>query len=276
MTSDGRIPLAEMARIAGSFQATLERLALSISGNSNVRGRRPREIVEAVRLDFVGFSGGSAVLQIERRTQGAWPNDLYLDTVNAFKEGVDLVTEGSVPRYFNPQVIKGLRDLTGGLSSRGLTQIEFMTGRTTLCTIDHNFRNALYRVEHDAGTDEGAVIVGRLFMGDFSPASLRCRIDTFVGSVLCDFDADLRDTVLDSMGLLVKARGQAELQPDGSTIRVLHLERLEVVRETPRRTLATLARQQGVNPVEDVDTLVGEPIEDFEDFLETMRSARRG
>lgn len=277
MTSEGRMPLAEIARIAGSFQATLERLALSISGNSNIRGRRPRDIVEAVRLDFAGFRAGSAVLQMERRGQGTWPNDLFHETLDAFREGVLVMNKGAsrAPQHFTPQVIKGLRDLTGGLSSQGLTQIEFTAGSATLCMVDQRFRRALRRVEQSAGSDEEAIIVGRLLMGDFSPASLRCRIDTFAGSVLCDFDADLRDAVLDSMDLLVKARGLAELQPDGSTIRLLHLEALEVVRETSMRTLATLARQQRVKPVEDIGVLLGEPIEDFEDFLDTVRSARR-
>jgi hypothetical protein len=73
----------------------------------------------------------------------------------------------------------------------------------------------------------------------------------------------------------VKARGLAELQPDGSTIRLLHLESLEVVRETSMRTLDILAREQGIAPVNDIRELQGEPIDDFEEFLDAVRSARR-
>ena len=54
----GRLPLAELARIAAGLQVTLERLALALAGTFVVRGRRPRDVVDAVRLDLVGFRAG--------------------------------------------------------------------------------------------------------------------------------------------------------------------------------------------------------------------------
>ena len=61
-------------------------------------------------------------------------------------------------------------------------------------------------------------------MADFAPAALRCRIDTYAGSVPCDFDEDLRSSVLENMDELVLVRGLAELRPDNRTITVLRLE----------------------------------------------------
>jgi hypothetical protein len=219
---------------------------------------------------------GSAILEIQHGDRAAMVNDLLGESIEAFKSGIRSINDGitTPPVHFTLSVLNGLRDLTGGLGPGGITRIGFSSDQGLSCAIDHGFRSALQRIETEA-PDLPAVIVGRLLMGDFSPASLRCRIDTYAGSVLCDFDSELRDAVLDAMDLLVKARGLARLQPDGSTIRLLHLEDLSVVRETPLRTLDALAREQGIRPVGDISELRGEPIEDFDEFLAAVRSARR-
>jgi len=90
--------------------------------------------------------------------------------------------------------------------------------------------------------EEAATAVGRLDMGGFSPASLRCRIDTYAGSVLCGFDSDLRGAVLDIVDLHQVASAAA-------------------------RSLDSLAREQGVRPIESASELRGEPIDDFDEFL---------
>jgi hypothetical protein len=143
--------------------------------------------------------------------------------------------------------------------------------------IDSVFRDRLRKVS-TPGPETEATVVGRLQMGDFSPAALRCRIDTFAGSVLADFDADLRDSVLDAMDQLVMATGTAELQPDGSTVRVLHLSALEVLPSARMSPLATLQRQQNVAPVQDIAELRGSGAddEDFGPFMEAISSVRRG
>jgi hypothetical protein len=51
-TTGGRLPLAELARIAGEFQATVERIALGLSGLTPVAGPRPRRVVEAVGMEI--------------------------------------------------------------------------------------------------------------------------------------------------------------------------------------------------------------------------------
>ena len=143
-------------------------------------------------------------------------------------------------------------------------------------TIDSVFRERIREISPSAAERE-ATVVGRLQMGDFSPAALRCRVDTFAGSVLCDFDADLRDRVLDAMDQMVMATGIAELQPDGSTVRLLHLSSVEILPSQPMSPLATLRRQQGIAPVSDIEELFGpETDDDFGPFLDAINSARRG
>lgn len=121
-----------------------------------------------------------------------------------------------------------------------------------------------------------ATIVGRLRVGEFSPAALRCRIDTYAGSVLCEFSSDIRDVVLDAMGSMVMAEGMAELHPNGASVRLLHLSRLEQLHEANNQSLDSLANQQGIQPLRSLDELRGPDIENFEEFAKSLRSIRCG
>lgn len=274
--ADGaRLPLAELARIVGSLQMTLERLALARSGSSIKPGRRPRDVVDAVRLDFTGFQEGSAVLEVARPPQTESSNDLLEVALRMLDEGVERIRQGQrLPDHFTPPVINGLRQLAGGVGSGGVSRIELRRAGGG-CVIDSVFREALRAVGRQA-SEEDITIVGRLHMGDFSPATLRCRIDTYAGSVLADFDSELRDAVLDSMDQLVMASGRAEVQPDGSTVRIMHLETVQRLTEAVASPLPKLAQEQGVGPLDSIEELQGEPIDDLDDFLNAIRAARRG
>jgi hypothetical protein len=278
----GRLPLAELARIAAGLQVTLERIALALTGTYVARGRRPREVVEAVRLDLAGFRAGSAIIDVVRSAQPEAfreENDSLLsESLRALEDGVAGIRSGEhLPPYFTPQVVSGLRELAGGINVSNLTRISFGRPGGRSFVIDSVFRDRLRKVS-TPGPETEATVVGRLQMGDFSPAALRCRIDTFAGSVLADFDADLRDSVLDAMDQLVMATGTAELQPDGSTVRVLHLSAVEVLPSARMSPLATLQRQQNVAPVLDIAELRGSGAddEDFGPFMEAISSVRRG
>lgn len=121
---------------------------------------------------------------------------------------------------------------------------------------------------------EEITIVGRLHMGDFDPMSTHCRIDTHLGSVPCDLDDDLKDTVLDYLDELVTASGVAEFQADGVAVRVLHLAGLTKIEAARFQSLDELADAQGVRPLTNLSSLRGEPIEDFDEFMRNIRSAR--
>jgi hypothetical protein len=278
----GRLPLSELARIAAGLQVTLERLALALNGTYVARGRRPREVVEAVRLDLAGFRQGSAVIDIIRSAQSESSemasDSLLRDSLQALEDGVTSVRSGNqLPSSFTPQVVTGLRELAGGINAGNLTMISFERPDGREFVIDAVFRDRLRKIS--ALTPEAeATVVGRLQMGDFSPAALRRRIDTYAGSVLADFDLDLRDSVLDAMDQMVMATGTAELQPDGSTVRVLHISALQSLPTARVSSLAALQQEQGVEVVHDIEELRGriEEDDDFGPFLEALRSVRGG
>jgi len=77
------------------------------------------------------------------------------------------------------------------------------------------------------------------------------------------------------MDQMVMAEGKSELDPNGSSVHILHLAKLEALKSARPRSLDSLARQQGVRPVTSSADLAGPPIEDFEEFLAAVQSARR-
>lgn len=274
-TEGGRLPLAELARLASGLQASLELLALSIAGKAARPGPRPRDIVDAVRLDFVGFRAGSAVLDIARTGQLFLDDSLLEQSLRALEEGAKALRERPdvLPPFFSPQLVNSLRSLTGGIGAKNVTRVELRQGDQVRFAIDETLQAAVRRVSFQQIAQE-STIVGRLHMGDFSPATLRCRIDTYAGSVMCDFDADLRDAVLDAMDQMVMAEGVAELEPNGSTIHILHLAALRRLDTSQPKSLDDLAREQGVMPVRSIDELRSAPPEDMAELREILRSAR--
>jgi hypothetical protein len=275
---DGTLPLAELARIAGGFQASLDRLSLAIQGRAVGPGRRSAEIVGAVQLAITALESGSVTLCLTRTGQGVIDGDRIFDsTLSALAGGIRGITENPdhLPEYFTAPLVNGLRDLAGGVGPGKLTRIEIVRSGRVLCSIDDAFRRAVTQLEISCETTD-ATIVGRLHMGDFSPASLRCRVDSYAGSILCDFDAELKDTVLDAMDRMVMVSGTAQLQPDGSTIRTLHMTALEALHSARSRSLGELAAAQGIGVLTSADELAGEsiPDEDFQRFLHAVDSAR--
>lgn len=273
-THGGRISLSELARIAAGFQTTLERIAYSILIGYKRPGRFPKEIADAVRIDFVGFREGSAILDLKRPDVETL-DDLLGDSFGALVSGLDALQRNpsELPLHFNPAVVNGLVTMCGGISRRNISEISFSAGAQTYFTLNVGMRSVLRAVQK-GGAQQELTIVGRLHMGDFDPLSLRCRIDTHSGSVSCDLDDDLRDSVLDLIDTLVIASGVAEMQADGSTVRVLHLSEIEELEVSTSGSLDELARQQGISPVADIETLRGDPIDDFDAFMEIVRSAR--
>ncbi|GAB3912504.1 hypothetical protein ACFQ1S_09795 [Kibdelosporangium lantanae] len=272
-----RIPLSELARIALNLQATLERIALSVVGARPRVGRRPSEIAEAVRMDFVGFAGSSAVMQLS--PAGTATLDNLLDrSFETLVQGLKYIDEngdkpdGELGSHFTPPVLNGLSTLCGGIGGKGLTRIEFTTGQITHFVLTRDTQTSLRQIQKRS-VEAQTTIVGRLHMGDFEPLSLKCRIDTSVGSVWCDFDIDLKDDVFNHLDQLVMASGSAELQSDGA-VRVLHLVELTSIETSRTSSLEELAADQGVQSLHDVGELRGAPVDDFEVFLDALRVAR--
>jgi hypothetical protein len=250
--AQGRLPLSEVARLCGEFQATIERIALELQGTTASAGRRPKDIVESVRLFFTGFHNGSAVLEL-RPPDGSLTADassLLSGSLDVLESGVSAVREGAaVPEGFSTPVLDGLIRLAGGLGDGFITEIVISRNGGPLMTINSELRRALRQARREVRHDE-TTVVGLLQMGDFAPSALRCRIDTIDISVLCTFDESLSETVLACLNTMVVASGTGEFLP-GGTLRSLDLTELTTISRSPTTTLDDLRREQGVSAWDD-------------------------
>jgi len=228
-------------------------------------------------MDFVGFAGGSAVMQLSPAGTASLDN-LLNTSFETLVQGLRYIDEngekpdGELGSHFTPLVLNGLATLCGGIGGKGLTRIEFTTDDVTHFVLTKQTQVSLRQIQKQS-VETQTTIVGRLHMGDFEPLSLKCRIDTSVGSVWCDFDIDLKNDVFDQLDQLVMATGSAELQSDG-TVRVLHLVELTPIETSRTSSLEELAAEQGVRSLQDVGELRGAPVDDFEVFLDALRVAR--
>lgn len=275
---DGTLSLAELARIAGGIQAALDRIAIAMGGRTVGPGPRSAERVGAVQLAIAGLRKGSVTLAVIPTGQATIDGDHILDdALDTLGLGVHRIVHdpANLPEHFTTPLINGLRDLAGGIGPGKLHRIDLLCGPRVIVSIDERFRRAVRDLVVEPAT-EPATVVGRLHMGDFSPAYLRCRIDTYAGSILCDFDVDLKDAVLNAMDQMVMASGMAQLQPGGSTIRTLHLTELDTLPSATYQSLEELAAAQGVGPIESIDQLVPPEIPDDEldAFLDAIGRGR--
>jgi len=275
-TTGLRLPLADVARITGEFQAALERLALVALGVGPRTGRRPREVVDAVRLELIGLVDGSAILTLDRSTEPSLDN-LLEEALTELETGVNLIARGEPPpATFSTGVLDGLGRLSAGISEGRVTAIDVHYNGRRLMHIDKEFRG-LVRVARQRRFYDEATVVGRLHMADFAPSCLRARIDTLDSSILCTFDESLREPILAALDQMVVAQGSAEYLAGTEIIRALDLTRIDPLRESQRQTLAELAAEQGVSALSDPAHLsLGErlPDEEFTSFFSAITSAR--
>lgn len=275
--NEGRLSLSELARLAGELQATIERIALALRGSATAIGRRPRDIVDAVRLELVGFQRGSAVLQISPPESAAFGHQLLDESLDIFMGGlveIERRTE-TLPQSFTPQVLNGLIRLTGGLSPQAIAFLEIGRRERGFIRIDEGFRDHVRWLRARRRQDQ-TTIVGRLHEAAFAPMALRCRIDTVDATIPCSFTGLLRESVLEAMDSMVVATGIAELQADGR-VRSVDLDDLTVIDEAKRRTVEQIAREQGIALVQDFAefaTLADMDDQEFDHFMQHAMSAR--
>jgi hypothetical protein len=263
--AEGRLPLSEVARLAGQLQATLERLALAHLGERSTKGRRPKDVAEAVRYELVAFKAGSAVLEMAPPEAHLMDHELRGQVGNVLFTGLHAIGRGAtvLPPEFNSAVLDGLVRLTGGISPGSVHRLELSRGDEPV-VMDDRFHEHVRRLRKGNARDT-VTIVGRLHAGDFDPLALRCRIDTVETTVTCTFGVEMRETVLAAMDSMVAATGTADVLPDGY-VRGLDLDELTVVDEARSHSLSELAEEQGVGAVSDVAKFATMPDIDAEEF----------
>ncbi|MFH0983400.1 MAG: hypothetical protein V2A79_17925 [Planctomycetota bacterium] len=291
-----KIPVAHLLRFLGNLTKALQRMGRVLAGESESvrRGAQPRMIKDEVALDLVLLTHGSpaAVLGFERRqTETSLPGlDLGLDILEKAIDGLSAVQKSNevLPAGYDAGVLMAWRDV-GTLFAQGVKRIEFTlnhrdTPRTTAFTPE-GFTCIQTRIKGPQTNIR--TIEGRLLMADFKEHGTRCRVHPSAGDpVLCLFDEEQKDEVLEDMLHYVRIVGEAKEDPVTgriASIKIHDIERLEgreneaanlLPQGTPiardfwdSPTLEELARSQDVQPMADVRALFGTwPGEDDDGF----------
>lgn len=292
-----RIPVAHMLRFLGNLTKALQRTGRVLQGDADSvrRGRQPATIKDEVALELTMLTHGSpsAVLGFER-TQNA-PSlpqlDIGLEIIEAALAGLSAVQgeDEGLPHGYDAGVLLAWRD-AGVLFRQGIDHIQFRLNHrqtplvaeftpTGFTRIQTRIRGPLINIR---------TIEGRLLMADFKEHGTRCRVHPSVGEpVLCIFDDDKKDEVLEDILQFVRVSGEAKEDPITgriTSIRIHDIERMEDREdegiellpqgapispgfwESP--TLEQLAAMQGVGPTTNVESLLGGWPGDVDDGFE--------
>lgn len=300
----GKIPVSHLLRFLSNLNKALQRTGrvLMGEGESVRRGPQPRSVKDEVALDLVLLTHGSpaAVLGFERRqTQAVIPEvDFGMEILEKAMVGLSIVQgdEKAMPAGYNASVLMAWRDV-GTLFSQGIEQIGFTLNhrKTPLATAFTPSGFARIQERIQGPQTNIRTIEGRLLMADFKEHGTRCRVHPPVGDpVLCLFDEEQKDEVLEDILQYVRIVGEAKEDPVSgkiTSIKIHDIERLEdreneaaelLPQGTPisrdfweSPTLDELAQAQHVQPMADVRALFGtwpgEEDDGFEEAIDELR-----
>ncbi len=302
----GKISVSHLLSFLSNMNKALQRVGRILQGDAESvrRGQPPRKIKDEVELDLVLLTHGSpaAVLGFERRqTTLSLPEmDFGMDIYEKMIGGLAAVQEDkeaeALPAGYDAGVLMAWRDV-GTLFNQGVTEIEFTLLKqakpiTTVFTPE-GFRRIQERIQGPQTNIR--TIEGRLLMADFKEHGTRCRVHPSIGDpVLCLFDEEQRDEVLDDILHYVRVFGEAKEDPVSGKItgiKIHDIERLEDYDDEamdllPQGTpisqgfwespeLDDLARSQNVLPMVNVraifGTWPGEKNDGFEASIDELR-----
>ncbi len=301
---EGRIPVAHLLLFLTSLNKALQRTGRILRGESESvrRGPQPRSIKEEVSLDLVLLTHGSpaAVLGFERRQkqmsmQGI---DRGMDILEKAMAGLSAVQgpDEALPACYDAGVLMAWRDV-GTLFSQGVEKIEFTLNHRDSPLAATFTPQGFTRIQERIKGPQTNIrtIEGRLLMADFKEHGTRCRVHPSAGEpVLCLFNEEQKDEVLEDILQYVRIVGEAKEDPISgkiASIKIHDIERLEdredeathlLPQGTPisrdfweSPTLDELAESQNVKPMGDVRALFGtwpgEEDDGFEEAIDELR-----
>lgn len=278
----GRIPVSHLLRFLGNMNKALQRTGRVLLGVR--RGPQPHDIKDEVALDLVLLTHGSpaAVLGFERRIeqQSLAGMDRGMEILEKAIIGLAAVQEAdeALPPGYDTGVLMAWRD-AGIVFSQGIGRIEFTLSYPDRPVVAAFTPNGFVRIQQRIQGPQTNIrtIEGRLLMADFKEHGTRCRVHPAVGDpVLCLFDEEQNEEVLEDILHFVRIVGEAKEDPVTgkiTSIKIHNIERLEdreseatdlLPKGTPissdfwqSPSLEELAFSQGVQSMADVRALFG-------------------
>jgi hypothetical protein len=302
----GRIPISHLLEFLAGLQKVLYRTGqvFLMEGRSTRKGQRPKSLKQLVDLDLVEVTHGSpsTLLRFQRRPdQSLVSKDEEAIRIFeiAFKGVGEVQVLGDVlPPGFDRGVLLAWRDI-GRLFLKRVNSITFeLNHRPQPLRVQYTPQGFQVIQQRIQGPQTKRITIeGRLLMADFKEEGMRLRVHPLVGEpVLCVFDEEQKEEVLENLLRRVRVVGEALADPDTgkiSRVRIRDVEPLEDFAEAMEeihgvsadvlgfwssRTIEELAEQQGVKPVADIRLLYGtwpgDPNDDFENFVNELRTIK--
>jgi len=305
----GRIPVQHLLRFLTNMTKALQRTGMVLLGEAESvrRGRQPSNIKEEMALDLVMLTHGSpaAVLGFERRqTQHSIPGmDFGQEILEKAIAGLEHIQfpDESLPPGYDIGVLMAWRD-AGVLFTQGIEKIAFTLNHRDTPLVTSFTPEGFSRLQERIKGPQTNIrtIEGRLLMVDFKEHGTRCRIHPSAGEpVLCLFNEEQKDEVLEDILHFVRIVGEAKEDPISgkiASIKIHDIERLEdreneAVDLLPLGTpisrdfwespsLDDLALAQNVKPLADVRVLFGTwpgaADDGFEEAIDELRHSHLG
>lgn len=218
----GRIPVGHLLRFLGNLNKAFQRTGRVLKGaaESTKQGRPPQQLKEEIDLDLVLLTEGSpaAVLGFERRqTETFLPQmDFGIEILENSIRGLDEVQktadEAPLPHGYDTGVLMAWRD-AGILFFQGVERIEVTLNHRSAPLTTAFTPTGYERIQRRIKGPQTNIrtIEGRLLMADFKEHGTRCRIHPSAGEpVLCLFDEEQKDEVLEDMLQYVRIVGEAK------------------------------------------------------------------
>ncbi|MEW6606167.1 MAG: hypothetical protein AB1414_01765 [bacterium] len=300
----GKIPVSHLMKFLSNLNKALQRTGRVLFGDmeSVRRGRQPHNVSEEVALELVLLTHGSpaAILGFEHRQDQMALSGMELGP-EIIEKALSCLGQIQKPGEVMPEgcdagVLLAWRDV-GVLFRKGVSSIQFTLNHReppmVIPFTPQGFERIQERIKGPLTNIR--IIEGRLLMADFKEHGTRCRVHPSVGEpVLCLFDEEQKDEVLEDILQYVRIVGEAKEDPVTgkiTSIKIHDIDRLEdreneatdllpqgtpILRhfwESP--TLDELAYSQNVQPLVDVRALFGtwpgEENDGFEAAIDELR-----
>jgi hypothetical protein len=265
----GRVAAGDVARMLLGVERAVARAAGHLIGRQvKATGRRGRTIEESTRFRLVGIEGGSVVGVLELPAEA--PEDrLDVDVASLGDLAVDAAlatAAGEETEHVDvaDAFVRLSDDLGVGTRFDALTIEEERPGERRTVTLDRPARERLWELVASAPRSRDDSLVGVLVEADFERHTARLRTVAGQG-ITVRFEPDLADTIHEVLRRQTEIVGEVTYDPKTMEARSVNLR--EIVRSEQltmgleesefwtARSIADIAAERGVGPVDDVEVL---------------------
>lgn len=306
-----KIPVSHLLRFLSCLNKALHRTGRVLKGDAGSarRGQPPRDIKQGIELDLVSLAHGSpaVVLGFARRREAPHSPEMDFglrileESLGGLKAAQEKKAGEAMPPGYDEGVLDAWRD-AGSLFKLGISRIEFTLNHRAksmrTAFTPEGFERIRERISKRVREPEGNVrkIEGRLLMADFKEHGSRVRVHPSFGEpVICHFNEEQKEEVLENILRYVRVVGAAKEDPASRKIRSIEIHEIEPLEDhqdesgdfSPQGSPASrtfwespsleeLARSQNARPVKDARSLFGAwPGEDDDGFEAAIEELRR-